>query len=73
MKQLSFFLSYFPDKLVGVGLMNELQALRDVLRRRLLLSTGTLGAPEARDVPSRGNWALKPDGAEWGRPSALPP
>lgn len=72
-KQLSYFLSYFPDKLVGEGLMHELQALRDELRRRLLLSSGALGAPDARDVPSRGNWTLKPDGAEWGQPLLGPP
>jgi hypothetical protein len=34
-KQLCFFLSYFPDKFESVGLMHELQQLRDTLKKRM--------------------------------------
>lgn len=70
-KQLCYFLSYFPDKEVGVGLMHELQGLRHALRLRLAKAAQAsarsrpasgAGAREAVDTT---HWAHKPDGANW--------
>jgi hypothetical protein len=52
-KQLCYFLSYFPDKLVSIGLMHELQQLKDALRKRLQPGTGAAAGPSVRDVTSR--------------------
>jgi len=66
-KQLSYFLSYFPDKLAGVTLMHELQALRDTLRRRLQhLRERPLTAHDGaggRGGFDSSNWSEEPDGA----------